>query len=468
MSPSNSYPDPTTNLRVTLHEPDARVEHVPEAVLHDIWRRLDFATQRLATSTGASVQIIHPGVLNTDGGPDFSKAHLRIDGVDWFGDIELHRTSSEWIYHRHNSDPHYERVILHVVLAADRHTGSLKRSDGSVLPELILFPYLTESLRSLIFRFFAQPANDFPCASSWKTVPAKIRKPWLRLLGHERLRARLTPLIAGNPPAENLEDVLYRAVMRALGYAPNADAMEALARRVPLRRVIQERTGRARTALLLGSAGLLPVPTTIPPGDPETTKRATELHELFQAMPEASEPAMRDVTWQFARLRPANSPVRRIAQAAALFSPGGLLDASPVESLRTALEENRPVSALRKLLVNTHADEYWRTHIRVDVRCRESSAGIGRNRADNILQNALLPVLLLQAERDADYDLEDRVLDLLQTFPAPSDSITRMYENKGAGPADALEAQGIHQLYRTRCTKGKCLSCSVGRKLLGK
>lgn len=468
MPSSTSYPDPSSNLQITLHEPDARVEHVPEAVMHDIWRRLDFNTRFLVTTTRKAVEIVHPGTLNKDGGPDFSNAHIRIDGVDWFGDVELHRTSGEWIYHHHSNDPHYDRVILHVVLAADRHTGQIHRADGSVLPELVLLPHLTDTLRSLIFRFFAQPRDNFPCASSWKTVSAKIRKPWLRLLGHERLRARLTPLISGTPPAQNLEDVLYRAVMRALGYAPNADAMETLARRVPLSRVVQERTGRSREALLLGSAGLLPAPSSIPPGDPVTLKRVTELYELFQAMPESQRPVMSEVSWQFARLRPANSPVRRIAQAAALCSPGGLLDYGPVDSLRTALEEKRPITALRRLLINVDADEYWHTHIRVDVRCKESPAGIGRSRADDILQNALLPVLLLQAERDADYDLEDRVLDLLQTFPAASDSVTRMYENHGAGPSDALEAQGIHQLYRTRCTKGKCLSCSVGRKLLGR
>jgi hypothetical protein len=102
----------------------------------------------------------------------------------------------------------------------------------------------------------------------------------------------------------------------------------------------------------------------------------------------------------------------------------------------------------------------------LDRACKPGRAHIGESHADTVLINAVLPVLLLHAEQTADVTLEARVLELYEQFPAATDAVVRRFERHGTKPANALEAQGIHQLYRTRCRPGHCLSCSVGQQVL--
>jgi len=461
------YPTDGDAPHVAVHEPDARVSTLPEALVQDLWRRQAFDASGLRTTSGEPVAVLDPGALNRDGGPDFTAARVRIGEMEWAGAIEVHRTSGEWLFHRHHEDPAYDRVVLHVVLVADRHTGHLPRADGTKLPEVVLLPHLTDSLRSLLYRFFAHPHPDFPCAPRWAEVPDAVRRPWLRLLAQERLRVRLDALADTYQATADLEEVLWRGVMRGLGYAPNAEPMEALARRVPLARLRALPHRLDAEALLLGAAGLLPAPSSVPPGDPETTRYVADLHDRFRRQRPAVLP-MPAVGWQHARLRPPNAPARRIAQAAALAAPGGLLHGDPLAALRDALRAERPRPALRRLFTDAEPGAYWRTHIRPETRVRDSPATIGADRADALLLNAALPVLMLWAEGEGDLPLAEHALDVLAAMPAAEDRITRLYARQGPPASGALEAQGLHHLWATRCTEGRCLSCAVGRWLLGR
>ncbi len=235
--PPVTYHDASDALRVTLHEPDARVHHVPEVVIQDIWQHLRFRHADLRTSEGAPVEVWHPGALNADAGPDFTGARLHVGTLAWSGDVEVHRTSGEWVEHRHDADPRYDRVVLHVTLVPDRHTGRLRRSDGTVLPEVVLYPHLQDSLRALLHRFYAAPALGLPCAAHWPDAPEALRRDLVRTGGRERLAARRDALGDDFLTTPDLDQLLWERTLRALGYAKNAEPLERLARRVPLRRV---------------------------------------------------------------------------------------------------------------------------------------------------------------------------------------------------------------------------------------
>ncbi|MEL6772781.1 MAG: DUF2851 family protein [Bacteroidota bacterium] len=461
-------------VRIDLHEPDARVAHVPEAVIQDVWQERRFDTTDLRTTDGALVSILDPGTLNTDGGPDFREAHLRLttpDGltIDWRGDVEVHRTSGEWLVHRHHEDPRYDRTVLHVVLCDDAQTGTLPRHDGTLLPEVVLYPRLQTSLRRLLHDFYAQPHPDFPCAPTVERVPASVKRDEIRRLGIERVRTKAALLERAFAITPDLDEVLYRQILRALGYSPNADAMHNLALRVPLARLRAQRDARDAEALLLGTAGLLPSHHALVAADAHTAAYALDLRARF-GVADDREPVRRmsAVEWQFFRLRPANFPPRRIAQAAALSRPGGLLHGDVRAALLKALRATKPVAALRTLVRQSTPGTFWDTHVRLDRRlAKDLPAAIGQARADVVLTNAVLPLLLVHAAQADDAALDARVLDVYDALPAPRDALLRTYRQRGFSLKSALDAQGVQQLHRSRCTQGGCLGCGIGQAVLG-
>lgn len=54
-----------------------------EQLLHYVWKHKIFPLKELKTTTGQQVEVIDTGLANTDAGPDFFNAKLKLDGVLW-------------------------------------------------------------------------------------------------------------------------------------------------------------------------------------------------------------------------------------------------------------------------------------------------------------------------------------------------------------------------------------------------
>ena len=52
-----------------------------EELLHYIWKFQLFDAFNLKTLESESIEIIKPGEYNRDSGPDFSNAHIKINGI---------------------------------------------------------------------------------------------------------------------------------------------------------------------------------------------------------------------------------------------------------------------------------------------------------------------------------------------------------------------------------------------------
>jgi hypothetical protein len=466
-----------TEVAVTLHEPPPGAA-VPEALVQDLWRTQRFDASGLMTTDGRPVTVLDPGTLNTDAGPDFTGARVQVGGLTWRGAVEIHVMSGGWFAHEHHHDPRYDSVVLHVTLHADDWTGGLLRADGTTLPEVVLAPRLQAPLRTLLRRFHAQD-EALPCAPHWADVPADVRSRWIRRCGRARTQAKADRLAGRFTPDTPLRTLLYDRLFAGLGYAKNDSAMTTLARRLPLdtlRQVGDEGadTGRGpdaardREALLFGVAGLLPEPKDLLESDRRTADYAMDLRARFARLNARLErPVMARTAWRFFRLRPANFPTLRLAQAAAFCAPDGLLGRErPVEALIEAASSETPVLALRRLLA-IQPTAFWRTHFRLTKATGERDPSLGRARTNTLLVNAVVPVLLVAARRRADDALAEAALDILRALPAPTDRVTRRFRALGTRPTSALEAQGLHHLYRSYCTAGRCLSCAIGQDMLG-
>ncbi len=452
-------------VAVSLHEPAPGTADVPEALVQDLWQYQRFDRKDLTTTGGHDVQVLDPGHPNTDAGPDFLNAHVRIGEMDWRGHVEIHLASRDWFEHDHHTDPRYDSVILHVTLHADMWTGGLLRADESPLPEIVLFPRLETSLRKLLHAFHARGDDEaLPCAPRWEEVPTSRRKTWIHTLAKERLTAKRERLKTRE--GASLDTLLYERLFAGLGYSKNDDPMTTLARRVSLEDVRSLHHPRNREALFLGVAGLLPEPGDLLETDRATADYAMDLRDRFRRLcVQLDVPQMSSTSWTFFRLRPNNFPPLRIAQGAAWFDEGALLATDPIPILRGALKEDEPTTTLREGL-RARPSSFWNTHYHLTKAASEHDPSLGPSRRTTLLVNAVLPVLLLDADRRGDDNQAERVLEVLRSLPSAQNHVVRRFKDLGMEVHSAFEEQGLHQLYRSYCTEGRCLQCDIGQYLL--
>ena len=75
-----------------------------EQLLQFIWQFQYYNKSNLFSNKGEVIQIIHPGVHNTNQGPDFLNAKVKITDTVLAGSVEVHINASEWEAHKHRSD----------------------------------------------------------------------------------------------------------------------------------------------------------------------------------------------------------------------------------------------------------------------------------------------------------------------------------------------------------------------------
>lgn len=61
-----------------------------ERLLHYVWKYKLYASTPLTTTEGLPIAVIDPGIQNTDAGPDFFNAKVKIDGTVWAGSVDIH------------------------------------------------------------------------------------------------------------------------------------------------------------------------------------------------------------------------------------------------------------------------------------------------------------------------------------------------------------------------------------------
>src|SRR5687768_13587231 len=90
-----------------------------ERLLQYIWQFQYFNRGDLKTTNGEALEILYQGQLNTNQGPDFYNAKIKIGNTILARTIEVHCKASEWLQHQHHTDHNYRNVILHVVIEND-------------------------------------------------------------------------------------------------------------------------------------------------------------------------------------------------------------------------------------------------------------------------------------------------------------------------------------------------------------
>lgn len=466
------------------------VPRIPEKFLRFVWQNQLLSSFPLFTCDGARVVVRFPGTMTRDGGPDFTDASVRIGQVLYRGDVELHIRGSSWRAHGHSSDPHYNRVILHVVLHPCAGRPRPRTASGRAVPVLVLSPHVDPGLYT---RWAEEGRMDqvprARCGQMDHLLPSRILASRIRTLGLRRIERRVrllgrrfhqilgetAPETPWSPPhGETLrtdawEQLLYECLLEGMGYARNRLPSLALARSVPLpllRSYGLDETA-ATQALLFGAAGLLPRVRVMRDGETRAYVRA--LRRRWRALhPLPGIPLQHEGDWMFFRLRPFNFPTARIA--AFCFLLPSLFATHPLENLlsilRTPGASVRTRSAAVVSLFRISPDRFWSRHLhfRGARPCR--GIALGRARITDLIVNGIVPVLLLYARLHADRVLRRESLALLRSLPSQRENrVTRLIKagliGRKTGLRHPVEQQGLLHLDAVYCSHRRCSRCPL-------
>lgn len=427
-----------------------------EQLLHYIWKHKLFPLTELTTTDGMAVEVIDTGLHNSDAGPDFFNAKVKIGGTLWVGNVEVHRKSSDWYAHGHDRDSHYDNVILHIAETTD---AEVVTSDGKHLPQMRLaVPAHVAAHYNELLTEDRYP----PCRRIVPELPRFTVHSWMSALQAERLEQKT---IAIERRVEECggswEEGYFRTLARNYGFGVNGDAFEAWARAVPLLSVARHRDDLFQVeAVFMGQAGLLE-----PESIPERHRRKalddgyfTKLRNEYLYLAHKFGLTPMDYgLWRFLRLRPQNFPHIRISQLASLYCnrKAGLSE----------LIECGTVEQAERLMA-TQVTPYWETHYSFGAVSGRNGKSLSPFSLHLLMVNTVVPMLFAYGRHKSDGRLCDRAFAFLGQLRAENNHIIRMWRDCGMEVDNAGDSQALIQLKKEYCDRRECLRCRIGYEYL--
>ncbi len=421
-----------------------------EDFLHYVWKFRLFDRVDLKTTTGDAIEVYSAGLHNTDSGPDFHNARLKIGDTTWAGNVELHLSSSDWQKHNHSTDSAYDNVILHVVYRDD---APLILADGRRVPTLELKDRIPADLYNRYHHLVYGNQTIIPCENSIRSVDDFTLRTWFTRILIDRLEKRSE---AVNTTLQtnrgDWEETFYQSLAANFGFKTNAMPFELMAKSLPQNILAKHKNNPLQIeALVFGQAGFLNEK--FEDVYPQGLKTEYEfLQKKYSLTP------IETHLWKFMRMRPQNFPTIRLAQFAALIVNSN--------HLLSKVLDTRDIAGLRNLFADIKVNPYWEDHYRFDKSSKPSSKNLGAASIDILLLNTLVLFLFSYGKHHQLQHFMDRSLKLLENLPGEQNNIVADFDNLGIKASSAFETQALLELKNYYCNYKKCLQCSVGNKIL--
>ena len=416
-----------------------------ERLLQYIWQFQYFNPNNLITEEGEALQVIHPGTLNTNQGPDFTDAKIKIGNTIWAGSIELHIKNSDWKNHKHSSDKNYKNVILHVVWQNDVNLN---------LPFSTLL--VQDKVPKVLLNKYDELMNEnsfIPCEKSIHQINELTWQNWKERILVERLENKTRVIFDYLQKNNNhWEESFWWLLAKNFGINLNSIAFEKIAQSISINILAKHKDQIHQTeALLFGQAGLL---------DADFTEDYPKLLQReYQFLKKKYNLQKIEGSMIFLRMRPSNFPTVRLAQLAMMVHKS--------LHLFSKIKEAIDVKSIKALL-NVTANDYWHYHYVFDEITAFKKKKLGEQMIDNILINTVVPVLFAYGHYHNENAFKDKALLWLENITAEKNSITKGYASLHIENKTAFDSQALIQLKNEYCNKRRCLDCSVGNKLLRK
>lgn len=419
-----------------------------ERLYQYLWKH-SMLGKRLVLNDGREVKVLHPGVWNENAGPDFSASRIKIDDTVWVGNVEIHVKASDWYRHKHDADPAYDGVVLHVVAIED---GVVNRKDGSVIPQVgVTFPQEFFSLYSSL----SEKIKDVRCTPHLPSLSKLTVEDWLSTLAVERMQQKSERILHILRECQgDWQQTCFITFARALGFGLNSEPFEMMARSLPLNILAHHSDSLFQIeALLFGQAGMLDMTNHI--FDEYYQSLCREYY--FLARKYGLRP-LRPGVWKYSKTRPGNFPHRRIAMLAQYLC-GGFSLMADILAAKGEEEKSRELFAM-------DLDGYWETHAQFGAETGRAPKSLSKNSEDLLLINLVAPLIYSHCAHLGDYDKAEQAFALWMQLDAESNTYIRQWKGAGIGCKDAMHSQALLQLRKCYCDPGRCLECRFGHSLL--
>ena len=430
-----------------------------EKLLQYCWKHRILPAGELRTTDGLPVEVIDTGLLNTDAGPDFFNARIRIGDRLLAGNVEIHIRRNDWYAHGHDRDAAYDNVILHVVDAQSNGPAdadsAIRTREGRILPEVKIS--VPEEIRANYRELLSEDSYP-PCYKIIPNVTPLSMHSWMAALQTERLKQK-TEAIAERVSMlkGDWEHAYFITLARSYGFGSNSDALEQWARNMPMTSVAHHRDNLFQIeSIFFGQAGMLNIAAVR-----ERLQLETAADEYFQRMQSEYEYLKHKFQmtdkyapqWKYMRMRPQNFPTIRIAQLARLYY-----------ERRTSLSQLIECDTIDKLRKMFHCgvSDYWQTHYTFGHESQPSAKQLSAASISLLMINCAIPMIFAYGRQTGSEALCNRALDLLESLPPENNTITRMWKQVGLESRSAGDTQALIQLKKQYCDRKDCLQCRIG------
>jgi hypothetical protein len=279
-----------------------------EKLLHFIWQFQYFNKTILTTPEGEELVILNQGTLNTNQGPDFLLASVKINTITFVGNIELHINASDWYKHKHSNDENYNNVILHVVWNYDKPLVVKNKIIPTLELKTLVAKVLLQRYKSLM-----ESKAKILCEKFLPALTTIGWMSWKERLAAERLEIKATEILQlFQESKQHWEETFWWLLASNFGIKVNKPVFKEIAQTIPVQILAKHKNQiQQLEALLLGQGNLL--------NNQPTDEYTKLLQKEFQFLQHKYKLKKVNGRVLFLRMRPASFPTVRLAQLAMLI-----------------------------------------------------------------------------------------------------------------------------------------------------
>jgi hypothetical protein len=358
----------------------------------------------LLTTQQQVIKIMDIGIHNSNAGPDFICSHVKIGNSDLYGNIEVHVCASEWYSHKHDIDPLYNNVILHIVLHNDKLV--YQNNSQQLLPTLILPNQFHEKY----------------CASSICSVQSITDIDNFVKSRYERKYTFIMSLL--ERCNGDWETVAINLLSYYMGFNVNNDQMLQLTFSISTKivQILRHNYGQL-LALFVGQAGFI-------------DQYDDDIKHTYEYWKTKYHLLVPDIKWKFLRLRPMNFPQVRVTQLVNLLH---LHESLSSWFLDDKIGDGFDINEAHKL---------------------------GTQSKNSLIINVIIAYRYSYMKYHLYTKRANETLYLLNILPVEINAITKKFitdDNKNKIKT-SYYSQAIIELYNNYCKTKKCLNCPLSIK----